>query len=252
MVREQLSTAIVFEDDADWDVNFRTQLKQFAEGSRYITSSWSTPSIQKPKESEEHRSPYGDDWDVLWLGHCGVDTHPSESRQFIISNDPTVPSPKHRTNYQDIPDISSHSNTTRIVFRAGSGVCLYAYALSYRGAQKLLLAQSTLTTLPPIDIGYREMCDKQEDFKCVGVFPQIVDCHKAAGAIERDSDMTDFDKTIVRAKGYTNNIVRSTRLNWRPLLAGDIEKVEVQYPEDTPEIVGEVTMRAESMSSQLR
>ena len=245
IVRERVSTALVFEDDADWDVDLRVQLKHFAQGSRYITSSWSTPGILKGKANGEHSSPYGDDWDLLWLGHCGVNAHSSDPRQFIISNDRTVPSPQKRVNYQTVPDMSAHGNSTRIAFRASSGVCLYAYALSYRGAQKMLLTQSTLTNLQPIDIGFRDMCGKQEDFKCVGVFPQIVDSHRAAGSIDRDSDMTDFNKENVRSKGYTNNIVRSTRLNWGPLLAGDMEKIEVQYPKDTPEIVGEVTMREE-------
>ena len=246
MVRERVSTAIVFEDDADWDVNFRTQLEQFAQGSRYIASSWPTPTVLKSKFGGKDSSPYGDDWDLLWLGHAGVDVHPANSRQFIISNDPTVPTPLRRVNYQDVPDMSSHPNSTRIIFRAGSGVCLYAYALSYRGAQKILRTQSTLTKFQPIDIGLRDMCGHEEDFKCIGVFPQIVDSHRAAGRTDRDSDNTELDKTAIaiREKGHTNNIVKSTRLNWGPLLAGDRGKVEVQFPDDTPEISGDVTMRS--------
>lgn len=243
MVRERVSTAIVFEDDADWDVGFRRQLEQFAQGSRYIASSWPHPTELKSKVDEKDSSPYGDDWDLLWLGHAGVDVHPADSRQFIISNDPTVPSLPRRVNYQDVPDFSGHSNSTRIIFRIGSGVCLYAYALSYRGAQKMLLTQSTLPKFLPIDIALRGMCHDQEDFKCIGIFPQIVDSHKAAGRVDRDSDNTNFDKTAIRAKGYTANIVRSTRLNWAPLLAGDMGKVEVQFPNETPEISGDVTMR---------
>ena len=243
MIHNHISTALVFEDDADWDIALRTQLEQLALGSRYITSSWFTPTVLKSKASgADSHSPYGDDWDFLWLGHCGVGPHSADSRQWIISNDPTVPAPQRRVNYQDVPDMSSYSNSTRIIFRTGSGVCLYAYALSYRGAQKLLLAQSAITKFQPIDIGIRDMCGTL-DFKCVGVFPQIIDSHKAAGGIDRDSDITEFDKMLIRTKGYTNNIVRSTRLNWNPLLAGEMEKVEVQYPEDTQEVSGEVSMR---------
>ena len=243
MVRERVSTGIVFEDDADWDVNFRTQLEQFAQGSRYIASSWSHPTGLKSKLGGKDSSPYGDDWDLLWLGHAGDSAHPADSRQFIISNDPTVPSPQRRVNYQDVPDLSGLSNSTRIVFRIGSGVCLYAYALSYRGAQKMLHSQSTIPRFLPVDFAFRVMCRDHEDFRCIGVFPQIVDSHRAAGRLDRDSDNTIFDKTKVREKGYTANIVRSTRLNWAPMLAGDMEKVEVQFPKDTPEINGDVTMR---------
>lgn len=245
MVRERISTAIAFEDDADWDISFRTQLEQFAQGSRYISSKWSRSTVSKDKEYGDPHSPYGDDWDLLWLGHCGVSTHPADGRHFIISNDPTVPSPKRRVNYQSIPNMSGFSNSTRIVHRVSSGCCLYSYALSQRGAQKMLLAQSTLTKFHPVDIGIRLMCRDDDSFKCVGVFPQIIDSHKAAGSIERDSDITNFDKSKSRVKGYTNNIVRSTRLNWMSLLAGTTDAIEVQYPDDTPEITGEVSVRFE-------
>lgn len=243
MVRERISTAIVFEDDADWDVNLRTQLEQFAHGSQYISSAFSPPTALKSKSYGGPHSPYGDDWDLLWLGHCGVSTHPADPRLFIIDNDPTVPSPLHRVNYQSIPNMSGFSNSTRIVHRVRSGCCLYSYALSQRGAQKMLLAQSTLTEFQPVDIAMRLMCQESDSFKCIGVFPQIIDTHKAAGSIERDSDMTSFDKQQARTKGFTNNIVRSTRLNWAPLLAGTTDAIEVQFPEDTPEIRGGVSMR---------
>lgn len=246
MVHERISTAIVFEDDSDWDIDLRTQLEQFAQGSRYITSSWSESKDLKGKANGgDANSPYGEDWDMLWLGHCGVNRHPSDPRQFRISNDPTVPSPKRRVNYQTIPDLSGHSNSTRIVFRTASGVCLFSYALSYRGAQKLLLAQSTLTKFQPIDIAFRVMCGEEDGFKCVAAFPQIIDTHKPAGSIDRDSDITEFDKSKHRDKGYTNNVVRSTKLNWRPLLAGSMDQIEVQFPEDTPEVVGDVIMTPE-------
>lgn len=39
------------------DVRLKAQLKQVAEGARYVMQS-----------SEPSSSPYGDDWDVLWLG----------------------------------------------------------------------------------------------------------------------------------------------------------------------------------------
>ncbi|KAL8784234.1 MAG: hypothetical protein Q9195_009133 [Heterodermia aff. obscurata] len=239
IVRERISTAIIFEDDADWDVSLRTQLEQFAQGSQYISSTWTPPSLLQSKSSADPQPPYGADWDLLWLGHCGVTTHPADPRLFIISNDPTVPSPQRRVNYQDTPDMSGFSNATRIVHRVSSGCCLYSYALSQRGAQKMLLAQSSLTEFQPIDMGIRLMCRDVENFKCIGVFPQIIDSHKAAGSIERDSDIADFDKVQVREKGYTNNIVRSTRLNWGAMVAGRKgDEIEVQFPGEEVEVVG--------------
>jgi hypothetical protein len=129
IVNHKLSSALVFEDDADWDVDFRRQLEDYALGSQYILDSIDGPVPH---------SPYGDDWDLLWLGHCASGVAKDDNRRFVIRNDPTVPPPKYRTNYGNTPDMSSYENTTRIVFANTGGVCLYAYALSYRGAQKVL------------------------------------------------------------------------------------------------------------------
>ncbi|KAL8641458.1 MAG: hypothetical protein Q9226_008633, partial [Calogaya cf. arnoldii] len=85
MVRERIQTAIVFEDDADWDVSFKDQLAEFAMGSRYISDTMTSP-----------RSPYGDDWDLLWLGHCSAQQDAQDGRRLVIENDDTVPPMAHR------------------------------------------------------------------------------------------------------------------------------------------------------------
>src|ERR1700712_3532369 len=54
IVHEKVSSAMIFEDDADWDVALKMQLVQFARGSRFILNT---------TESEATHSPYGDDWD---------------------------------------------------------------------------------------------------------------------------------------------------------------------------------------------
>ena len=51
-----LSSALIVEDDADWDVNLKTQLTQFALGSRHILNALTF---------SEPLSPYGDGWDML-------------------------------------------------------------------------------------------------------------------------------------------------------------------------------------------
>lgn len=62
VVKNKLESAIIFEDDADWDVSLRYQLVQYAKASRYILRQNGTSS-----------SPYGDGWDVLTIGHCDAE-----------------------------------------------------------------------------------------------------------------------------------------------------------------------------------
>lgn len=55
------SSALIMEDDSDWDVRIHEQAALVAEAVRNLTV---------PK-TETREWPWGEDWDVLWLGHCG-------------------------------------------------------------------------------------------------------------------------------------------------------------------------------------
>jgi hypothetical protein len=99
-------------------------------------------------------SPYGDpeNWDILWLGHCGAgfprqpaDTESSIGRHSILladPNDPTVPMPGHLRAHPFGPLDAlgeTHEPHTRVYHRASGGaLCTVAYAVSKRGARRLL------------------------------------------------------------------------------------------------------------------
>lgn len=54
-------TALIIEDDVDWDVEIKSQMRLVSDNIRnYMTTVPSDPT------------PFGTDWDVLWLGHCGA------------------------------------------------------------------------------------------------------------------------------------------------------------------------------------
>ena len=225
----------MLEDDADWDTHLKDQLQEFAYGSQFVTG---------VSPGQEPHSPYGDDWDLLWLGHCSNRIKPDDERRLVIENDATVPSPRRRGNFGSIPNMAEegYDNHTRVVYQADGGTCLYGYALSYRGALRLLRGQALLKSFTPIDIGISRMCGSKSGFKCVGVFPQIIDSHKAAGRLSRDSDIGSFSPQEVRQSGYTFNIVHSMRLNMDRLLEDNEASAERQFPED-PVVVGQPRLR---------
>ncbi|KAL8949524.1 MAG: hypothetical protein Q9222_004381 [Ikaeria aurantiellina] len=232
IVNNRLSSALIFEDDADWDVSFRSQLENFALGSQWLLN---TPAGQTP------HSPYGDDWDLLWLGHCACAPTDGDQRRVLFENDPATTPFIHRFNLGTIPDMTHYDNTTRIMYASSGGTCLYAYALSYRGAQKVLFHLSMSYYNRPVDFGIHALCRDHEkyDFRCIGIFPQLVDSHRGAGSSSKDSDISHGPEQD-RKKGFSYNIVRSTRLNVAHLLAGDLENVESQWPGEVPELEGEV------------
>ncbi len=232
VARNRLATALVMEDDADWDVEFRTQLEYIALGSQVLQD---TPKDKTPQ------SPYGDDWDLIWLGHCANAPVEYDDRRFLMKNDKTVTPYDHRTNYGTIPDmLHYYDNTTRIMYWSQGGTCTYSYALSLHGARKMLKWLSMDIYSGPIDFGLNDMCGKKErGFKCIGVFPQIIADHKPAGAGNKDTDIGDGGDNI-RQKGFSYNIVQSTRLNVDALTDGDMDRVVSQWPEEDPHLTGPI------------
>ena len=179
IIAEDMGSALIVEDDADWDAGLREQLKTFAVGSNLLLGP--KPRRDKGKKNKKEPStPYGHGWDMLWLGHCGSRPVTEDQRRFIIRNDPTVPPKRHRYNPDDVPEEvkeQDHGDEgTRTVYRAGSGACLYAYALSLSGASKLLYHLDATPGNMPVGIALSRLCAYATfDFKCIGVFPQLMD-----------------------------------------------------------------------------
>ncbi|KAL8356257.1 hypothetical protein RB601_001527 [Gaeumannomyces tritici] len=93
IVEEGLETALILEDDIDWDVRLKSQLQTFSLASQAFLqpldghshgrslsallrdegdATTTLPRIpQLPHQPQG--SPYGTGWDVLWLGHCGTE-----------------------------------------------------------------------------------------------------------------------------------------------------------------------------------
>lgn len=237
IVQNGLSSALIIEDDSDWDTHLKQQLELFAQGSQFVTNS----------QKNVPKSPYGDDWDLLWLGHCAIGIAEKDkcSRRFVIENDPTVPHVSRRVNYQGVPNMNDegYDNSTRIVFHADQGCCMYSYALSARGARKVLYHESTTNKLDPIDFALSDMCKAEGGLKCIGTFPQLFSSHRTAGATWKDSDMSSEWKDTERKKADTPNIVYSLKLNTQKLLEeGEGTEPERQWPED-PVIAGPPRLR---------
>ena len=207
------------EDDVDWDVALKYQLVQYALGSRHLLST---------RPNEFPISPYGDGWDFHWLGHCGAWYDQRDTRRWVIPHDPTVPLPENRDNAGP-PDMAmwerhDTDNRTRIVYKSEGGVCAAAYAVSLRGAQKILYHMSMLPFDRSVDWGFHDMCkDKKSGFKCLATYPTIFGVHQPAGNTSKWSDIghgTDESKSHVEDQARSKNLRFSARMNIARLLRG--------------------------------
>jgi GR25 family glycosyltransferase involved in LPS biosynthesis len=236
IVEEDLESALIMEDDMDWDVRLRSQLEQVARGSR---------ELLEPHDENPH-SPYGDNWDVLWLGHCGEpfpelldenkdkpSDHPGlryMKHKYVIENDPTVPPPEHTTG---LVDFHAHPHT-RWVHISAAPICTFAYALSQQGARKVLFDLSVDRLAGAFDNALAGLCrravaavgeehvegDRGLNTRCISVTPPVFFHHKARGRIAGDSDIQGGGGDEVREKGTTENIVWSARNNIRNMIMG--------------------------------
>jgi hypothetical protein len=150
------------EDDADWDLRLLEQMPNLAKGVRSIS--------EIPLDEPQH-SPYGDDWDIIWPGRCG-DVPPKDDQRYIINNDETVAPKAHQPWLKMLKDFPEQ---TRIVHRAGAPICTFGYAVSYRGAEKIMMALAVKGGANlAIDNGLGFLCQSGFlDIKCFSVEPQL-------------------------------------------------------------------------------
>lgn len=242
IVEEDLESALIMEDDMDWDVRLRSQLEDVAKGSRMLLNSGANPN-----------SPYGDGWDVLWIGHCGEpfpefldenrnkpEHHPGiqyMKTRYAIENDMTVPPPARTTGMIDFQAYPY----TRFVHVSAAPICTFAYALSQAGARKVLFDLSVDHLNGAYDNALAGLCrrsvssvgekdpgnDRGLDTKCLSVTPPVFFHHKARGLISGDSDIQNIGNTDIREKGTTENIMWSARNNIRNMIMGN--EMESQF-----------------------
>ena len=228
IVDEGLSSALILEDDIDWDVNIKSQLSLIAQGTQQLGFD-SNRRANKTSKLPLH-SPYGDDWDVLWLGHCASELrHPAD--RFLIANDPTVPPPNHRWDlWQPGFNNVNVTSSTRVVSANNNAVCTLAYAVSYAGAQKILYHMGTKPFEDPFDLGLRTLCDARDKYKndvrfqCLHVWPSLMNSFRPAGksnAGDSDNNGKQDEAGKVRGNSYAFNTVKSSRMNLGRLINGE-------------------------------
>ncbi|CAK7226121.1 hypothetical protein SCUCBS95973_006092 [Sporothrix curviconia] len=252
IIERNLTTALIMEDDIDWDARLKAQMGLFARAAQAYLQPGKGPEKatlarrhtppfgkerSKRREAREnqnpmprkgqqvpnppvHRqvptadaeqytqrqhdvslaeapayvpattSPYGDDWDVLWLGHCGTEfptSPPSPAKRsdsaapangkeggpmsapaqlpllrVTIPDDTSVPRPADlRPHPYALPDRLGdlYPPQTRVVHAASGTLCTQAYAVSQKGARRLLYQFGLASFTTGFDLMLRDWCD---------------------------------------------------------------------------------------------
>lgn len=242
IVEQNLSSALIIEDDSDWDIRLKSQLKDFAAGVHLLVQpvkgsedTYLDPT--NPRRSKEDKptdidlqasrgrtlkptsSPYGDidRWDMLWMGHCGSGLPPPDRNiplgRVIIPNDETVPELQHfHAGYGD--KLTAYPNHTRVISWARGTVCNLAYGVSLPGARKFLYDMGVHNMTSSTDTMLRQICDGENGRtrrKCATVNPPLFNHHR-------------------NGKGhipFTRNIRLSTMLNLEKMVDGQTDYIDL-------------------------
>lgn len=202
-IQSDFDTVLIIEDDVDWDVAIRDQMKLVANAVRNLTN---TPASEK--------APYGRDWDVLWIGHCGE--YWEDSYETVIFQDPTVcPHSKYlgwaKQYIERLPDYH------RAVYRSFNPVCSFAYALSKEGARKVLQYMGA-SQGEAFDVKMMETC-KAHQLSCISVVPEVIHQYfpppkyevKSAVDILNGEKSGSVEEEFEGSMGSTENILESAR-----------------------------------------
>lgn len=219
-----MQTALIMEDDIDWDVMLKAQMTELARGTRYIQ-----------RASETDHSPYGDGWDIISTGHCGLWNKVNDDQEYwVIENDPTVPNKRHDTFWRKpnlTPAVLS-GNQTRVVLSQGKFSCTASYAITLQGAARMIYDQQVLPNAAAIDMALGGLCKRMPYGynSCLAAYPMITGTHRPAGDPAKYSDRTERVNKPFTKTSVSRGLMYPVRLNLGALLKGETV-IKAQYQE---------------------
>lgn len=196
MVRTRSPPILVIEADASWDVNLRPIMGVF--NRHFLRFLDRTKTQARPVEHTPDDPWQSEFWDIMSLGHCHVD------RPFFLFRGPQTTyidefyaePPVEGTEY-DIP-----GDVNRVIRRSESFVCTTAYAISHRGAAKLLL-RTSLNLDEPVDVIMRHMISSGELISYTLNPPPIVQWAFREGIGMNTGDNSDIHRVDDAPEGNT-------------------------------------------------
>lgn len=220
-LEDSAETALIMEDDVDWDVRIRAQqIPQTAYAIRELLSS---------NDERYYGSP--DLWDIIWLGHCGDffnATRGSEIPSIKSFKDTAMPDidDLHPWTRDFLHEIGAHDNQQRLVHASVRPLCTFAYAITRLAARKVLedLAVSEPVRDPSrpctaYDVRLLEGC-REEGLRCITVNPELFHHNDLDSEIARATENQDEEDPVSNSPmvGSATNIRCSARSSkWNDL-----------------------------------
>ncbi|KIW71679.1 hypothetical protein PV04_03817 [Phialophora macrospora] len=205
VIASGFESAFIVEDDVDWDVRIKDQVKLISDNVRNYTL--------VPKSDP---TPYGTDWDVLWLGHCGSAIDDWAPPGAVYADETRIPTDLYAswsTGFlrEKLPE--GH----RIIQVSTMTVCSFGYGVTKKSAQKILSLVARGAD-EAFDVALSHHC-RERELRCLVVNPQIMNHYEPSKDLGYVSPVDSGDGEGEAAdeaeyeftKGKTFNIVKSAR-----------------------------------------
>lgn len=177
-----MDTALILEDDVDWDIHLRSvQIPLVAKAARTIMPPKSKSGNPLALVREMNAQYWGNSsaWDLLYLGHCGdyfnevsygglsdgSQPYNLSDTRHIVYNDPTLPAQTDLHPFtQELFNRLRLPEHSRVLHRSKFPLCSFGYAITRTAAEHLLknLAPAQLAPKGPraFDVALLHACIK--------------------------------------------------------------------------------------------
>jgi hypothetical protein len=192
IVEQPFDTAMIIEDDIDWDIHLRSHqipllqrtFHEFINKQQY-QDKFAVPS-SSPLASDELPNkdywPSNDHWDLLYLGHCGDFFHASNLNKIpnAVYRDPNLPSSHGlHTDTQrfmnTLTKVGVPGEKHRVLHKSQNVLCSFAYVITKKTARQMLKDMSheeeNHGTIA-FDVRILEAC-RDWNWKCWSVNPEL-------------------------------------------------------------------------------
>ncbi|KAK7204909.1 hypothetical protein BZA70DRAFT_166579 [Myxozyma melibiosi] len=141
IVENRIESALIFEDDIDWDINIKSQLTFFAQSLRMSP-------LRRPYSTYElQHAPYGLDWDMIHFASSEIRlAPPPRDKAYVTYQDPYRGDLETVNNgctgkyfcWKPLLRSTDAWDNKRSIVPTYNSVGLSAFAVTYRGAKRLL------------------------------------------------------------------------------------------------------------------
>lgn len=158
VVASGISSALIVEDDVDWDIDIKASMKLVSDNVREFM-----------KIPVTDTSPFGYGWDVLWLGHCG-----DELAEWNLDYaDETILDVEISTGWSKKYLLTQYlARGHRAVQYVQDAGCTFGYGVTRLGARKVLRLLGAGQD-EAFDVGLMNQC-VNDNLRCLTILPELM------------------------------------------------------------------------------